>query len=445
MLQLQIFADSLVPFVANIRLPGNEENLVNLWLPFGFLGAIAWSVWLGRRILASFYEPVLNDHREMTSVVAPAFREDPDVLEACVHTWIKAGVDEIILVFPEDEPYNLARAQGALGYERIVRFATTDNPAKRNSLRVGILMATHPIVILTDSDTLWEPDLRDNILMPFADPQVGGVGTRQQVIDTDGSIWRRAAEWMLDAKYLTYLPAMARKGGVSCLSGRCVAYRRELLLDVLPGLRDETFFGRPCVSGDDGRLTWLVLNKGYKTAYQQNALAWTMMPNTAKGFFMQRLRWSRNSYRCYLRAVGRGWLFKQPMITRVSVLQGLLAPVSLTIGFVFVGLAISRGDAKATALWLAWIMCGRGIRAFDHLRRNPRNIMLLPMMTFLILFVMTAIKYFTFFTMNKQGWITRRADRGVAEGQSSESLGDVETLTPGFPTVKEPVKVGADA
>jgi hypothetical protein len=38
---------------------------------------------------------------------------------------------------------------------------------------------------------------------------------------------------------------------------------------------------------------------------------------------------------------------------------------------------------------------------------------------------MTAIKYFTFFTMNHQAWVTRRADRGVAEGQSSASVTSV--------------------
>src|SRR3954451_12639883 len=211
--------------------------------------------------------------------------------------------------------------------------------------------ATKPIVVLSDSDTLWEPALLRNLLRPFADPAVGGVGTRQRVLDPGSSVWRRAADWILDAKYLTYVPAMARRGGVSCLSGRTVAYRRDVLMEVLPGLMGETFWGRRCVSGDDGRLTWLVLNAGYRTTYQQDAVAWTMMPDSARGFLQQRIRWSRNSYRCYVRAIFRGWLFRQPAITRVSVLQGLLAPVSLMVGLVFVSLAIARGDFVATAVW----------------------------------------------------------------------------------------------
>ena len=123
-----------------------------------------------------------------------------------------------------------------------------------------------------------------------------------------------------------------------------------------------------------------------------------------------------------MRAIFRGWLFRQPAITRVSVLQGLLAPVSLMVGLVFVSLAIARGDFVATAVWACWVTCGRGIRAFDHLRQNPRNLVLLPLMTAIILLVLTAVKYYAFFTLNRQVWITRRAERGGAEGQSAESV-----------------------
>ncbi|MFY9265587.1 MAG: glycosyltransferase [Solirubrobacterales bacterium] len=414
--------------LASIRIPGNEEPLLHFWLPFGFLGVIAWSVWIARRVLTSFYRPTRNDFSSPVTVVAPAFREDPEILIAAIRSWLAAGADEIVMVFPEDEAHVMRTVERALGWNPRIWYYTTDNPAKRNSLRVGILAASKPIVVLSDSDTLWEPDCLKNLLMPFADPTVGGVGTRQRVWDVSSSVWRRAADWMLDAKYLTYVPAMARKGGVSCLSGRTVAYRREVLLASLDGLTEETFLGRKCVSGDDGRLTWLCLNMGYKTAYQINAVAWTMMPDSARGFFMQRLRWSRNSYRCYLRATFRGWLFRQPLITRVSVLQGLLAPVSLTIGFALSGLAVARGAWLVVGAWLCWLVVGRGIRAFDHLRHNPRNLVLLPLMTGIILVAMTVIKYYTFFTMNRQAWITRREDRDTAEGQGHTTLGEQFSL-----------------
>lgn len=414
--------------VAALRLPGFSNRLLPLWLPFGFLGVVSWSVWVLRRTLTGFYRPVANDHWQDASVVAPAYREDPEVLRAAVRSWLAAGAREVVLVLPRDELEHLAAARAMFGHEQAVRLLVNDDPDKRRMLAVGIREACNAIVVLADSDTLWEPDLLRNLVMPFADPSVGGVGTRQRVLDAGSSIWRRAAEWMLDAKYLTYLPAMSLQGGVSCLSGRTVAYRRELVLPVLDELVDERFLGRRCVSGDDGRLTWLVLNQGYRTVYQRNALAWTMMPNTFRGFVSQRVRWSRNSWRCYLRAILRGWLFRQPMITRLSVLQGLLAPFSLTVGFVFVGLAVARRDWLAVGVWWAWINCGRGIRAFDHLVRNPRHLALLPLMTVVFLFLMTGVKYFAFFTMNRQAWITRRDADDVAEGQAFETLDEPSQL-----------------
>ena len=103
------------------------------------------------------------------------------------------------------------------------------------------------------------------------------------------------------------------------------------MLPVLENLEDEFFLGRRCVAGDDGRLTWLVLASGYQTVYQSTARALSMFPDGGRAFFKQRLRWSRNSYRTYLTAIWKGWLWHQPFICQLSVLQILLTPV--TMGF----------------------------------------------------------------------------------------------------------------
>jgi hypothetical protein len=44
-------------------------------------------------------------------------------------------------------------------------------------------------------------------------------------------------------------------------------------------------------------------------------------------------------------------------------------------------------------------------------------------MTGIVLFAMTAVRFWTLLTLNKQGWITRREDAEVAEGQGAGSLG----------------------
>jgi hyaluronan synthase len=407
---------------ATIRLPGSDHPLLRVWLPFGFLGFISLSVFVARRALTALYRPYGGDFSAAATVVAPAFREDPDILERAVRSWLAAGANEVIVLIPIREEHNLERARTLAAQLRRMCVLPMADSAKRVCLDAGIRAASNEYVVLSDSDTLWEPELLREVLKPFADATIAGVGTRQRVLDPYSSVWRRAADWLLDSRYLCYVPAMSRRGGVSCLSGRTAAYRRSVILPLLGELVDERFFGRKCVAGDDGRLTWLVLSAGHRTVHQATALAWTMMPDTARGFISQRIRWSRNSYRCYLRAIGRGWLLRQPLITRVSVLQGLLAPLALMVGYAFAATALVRGDGLAVATWAIWVMAGRGLRAFDHLRSNPRNIMLIPFMTVLILGVFTLLKFFTFVTMNRQAWITRTDALGVAEGQAAATL-----------------------
>ncbi len=218
-----------------------------------------------------------------------------------------------------------------------LRVLIYEHSGKRSALGVGIRAARGDIVVFADSDTWWEPGLLDAVQMPFEDPQVGGVGTQQNVFQRTTSVWRRIADWLVNLRYYDYVPAMGSRGGVACLSGRTAAYRRSAILPVVHHLENEFFLGRRCIAGDDGRLTWLVLASGYKTVHQSSARAISMFPSSFRAFFKQRIRWSRNSYRCYLTALWKGWLWKTPLVTKVTVLQILLTPVTMgvTLGYLF--------------------------------------------------------------------------------------------------------------
>ena len=59
--------------------------------------------------------------------------------------------------------------------------------------------------------------------MGLADPHVGGVGRRQNAYQPSASLGRRVADWMLDVRFFHFLPAVARRGAVHCISGRMAA------------------------------------------------------------------------------------------------------------------------------------------------------------------------------------------------------------------------------
>jgi hyaluronan synthase len=227
---------------------------------------------------------------------------------------------------------------------------------------------------------------------------------------------------MVNLRYYDYVPAMGRKGGVICVSGRTAAYRRAAILPVLDNLENEFFLGRRCIAGDDGRLTWLVLASGYQTVHQRSARALSMFPDSFRAFCKQRVRWSRNSYRTYLTALWKGWLWRVPFVSKVMVLQILLTPVTmgLAIGYLIAyRINFNRHGLIIGALWL---VCGRAIRSYSHLRRHPQEIFLLPLYALVVVMISLPIKAYALITMNKQGWLTRSTTSTGGEGQSAKTL-----------------------
>lgn len=389
-------------------------------MPLGLAGLFVWALWLYRAVLSRFAKPVVNNFRTSVSVVVPAYREDPEILLECLESWLAQDPAEIIIV-PDVEDHEVLHRLSLVEDPR-VRVLAFEHRGKRSALGVGIRAATSELLVLVDSDTRWEPGLLDAVQMPFEDPAVGGVGTQQNVYQRTTSIWRRVADWLVNLRYYDYVPAMGRAGAVACLSGRTAAYRREAVLPVLENLENEFFFGRRCVAGDDGRLTWLVLASGYKTVHQSSARAISMFPSSFRAFVKQRVRWSRNSYRCYLTALYKGWLWRVPLVTKITVLQILLTPV--TMGMALGYLLTSRLDfsGRGIVLTLIWLLLGRAVRGYSHLRRHPQEILLLPLTALVVIMISLPIKLYAFVTMNKQGWLTRTSTSIGGEGQSAATL-----------------------
>lgn len=390
------------------------------YFPLAVAGAIVWALWLYRSILSARVKPIESDFRTTTSVIVPSFHEDPDILLDCLETWRAQSPTEIIIVLDvaDIEAYDRIVMLG----DETVHPILFEHAGKRSALGAGIRRAKGEILVLTDSDTSWTPGLLENVQKPFIDPTVGGVSTQQNVYQRTSSIWRRVADWLVNLRYYNYVPAMGAAGAVPCISGRTAVYRASAVMPVLEQLENEFFLGRRCISGDDGRLTWLVLASGYRTVHQRSARAISMFPSSFRAFVKQRVRWSRNSYRCYLTAIAKGWLWKVPFVTQVTVLQILLTPV--TMGFTIAYIAFSRLELTTIGIWavVAWILLGRGIRGISHLRRHPQEILLLPVIVLVVIFIALPIKLYAFATMNKQGWLTRHADRIGGDGQTAKTL-----------------------
>jgi cellulose synthase/poly-beta-1,6-N-acetylglucosamine synthase-like glycosyltransferase len=401
-----------------------------LGTPLGVLGLVRWSFWLVRRVPAVLYRPIPHGPWLPMTIVVPVYQEDPLILATAIESWLRNGVFEVVLVVDASDP---VCRQVAARYP--VTVIITDVPGKRDALRLGWRHAATELVALVDSDTIWAPDVAYEVSKPFADPRIGGVGTRQSVYGAKGFL-SRITDMFLDHRYFDENACQSYLGrAVSCLSGRTAVYRRHLLLAIEDDFMHETFWGVPCLSGDDKRLTTLILERGYLSYMQRSAEVWSTFPTTWKIFFKQRLRWARNTWRSDLRALGNRWVYRHPFLA-FTMMDKAISSFTLLLGPTFLGYAITQQKWAFVVVLVAWWQISRSAKLLPHLRRRPSSFFFV-LGYVVVSWVMALIKLYALFSIRKQRWLTRQV--------AVENGAVVRTATP--PPVpapaSTPVPVGA--
>ena len=397
-----------------------------------YISAIAyfWIMWGIKFILSCFYKPWHNDYTDATTVIIPTYKEDKEILAESVNRVLAHSEDvvtEVIIVTDEREPdiTQWCREQWNISRVRVVEAPI----GKRQAVRLGIESATTDLVVIVESDTFATPGSIDELIKPFIDKRVGGIVGDQLIYDPYDSVVNLFNNWVELIKYRFSVPALSLFGQVTVLGGRCVAFRREAVLPLMPSLVDEEFFGRQCVSGDDGRLTSLLMQAGWRSVYQSSAIFLTVSPPTFRTLAKQRLRWFRNSCRRTIRALAgfrekylphanRFWVWKRPL----AALQMItIWTNSIVMGVLLFGItgSIAAGDWNFTGSWPVdifirlVIILGIGmsirrfIRIYPAIRETKKMywIYLLVFPWYLIL--MWFVRLYAFATMNRQGWVTR--------------------------------------
>lgn len=387
------------------QLVAGQLAALALLLPIGLVGVVRWLMWLAKRIPALFYRPIQNDYDTTATVVTPVYQEDPRLFRLAIESWIANRPDRIIAVIDLTDQACMAVAAE---YPE-VEVVPTDVPGKRPALATGVDLTTSELVVLVDSDVIWEPDVLRKLKMPFADARIGGVGTRQNMYPSDGerpTVWERIADIYLDIRYADEVPATTIVGrAVSCLSGRTAAYRTRLLQRVRDAFLNETFNGQRCISGDDKRYTCLILQLGYLTWNQLDARVYSTFKPDFRGFRQQRVRWSRNSFRSDLRALWQGWVWHHPYLA-LMLIDKTVAPFTLLVGPIVLLLSILTGHWQLVLALLLWWHLSRAFKILPHLRRRPLDWLILPIFVG-VTYYMSLVKAYALFTINEHKWLTR--------------------------------------
>lgn len=391
--------------------------------PFAAFMTLVWALWMVRLVLLRRYRPWRRAFDVTTSVVIPVVDEPLDLFRDVLTRITAQHPDEIIVIIngPRNEPME------TLCTECGVTWCWTATPGKRNAVRIGVEQARGEIVVLVDSDTLWTENTLSELVKPFRDPKIGGVTTRQRILEPERHLLTRWADWLESVRCEYSMPAMSVLGTVGCLPGRTIAFRRSILVDCMEKFLSEKFLGVYIEVSDDRTLTNYTLMAGYKTVYQSTSLVYTDAPMKLRKLVKQQYRWARGSQYNSLRMMR--WMIREARFLAVFYAIDILVPFVLLGTFagwveafiahrsgpkMYSSLTLSGAGHEKTlvliGLALVMSLVSISVRFSRHFAFSPKDLLYLPVFMAINTLLLLPVRLLGFFRCaHNAGWGTREA------------------------------------
>lgn len=222
--------------------------------------------------------------RPAVSVVIAAYNEEK-VIARTVQSILDNGYPnlEVIVVDDGSKDATLAVLEAAFSEDSRVRIFTQPNRGKSVALNYAIRESANNILVALDADTIFRNGTIEKLVRHFADEKVGAVSGNARVGNRKGWITRfQSIEYIcgfnLDRRALGLLNA------ITVVPGAAGAWRKDLI-DQVGGFRNDTL-------AEDTDLTLAIRRLGYEIRYEENAVAYTEAPESARDLAKQRFRWA---------------------------------------------------------------------------------------------------------------------------------------------------------
>lgn len=389
-------------------------GVVGLFLVFY---ALSWFTLLVKLIATSFYR---NENYGFyygeVSVIIPVYNEPIDRFKECL-----ASIDFSTYGFDRKEIIVVENGAYTPEYKEIcdiigAQYFHIQEKGKRFAIAKGVSLASYKYTVLLDSDTIARQDTIPKLLQNFEDDwKVGGVVPKQRINEND--FWSRICNWYEDIRFGNTTPGLSFFKAVPCLIGRLYAVRTHLLKEYMPEFVNQKILGFEMETGDDRVITNYVLQRGFKTIYDDKALVSTFAPADLKSFIKQRTRWSRSSFSETVLATT--WLWKHPYALFVMWSDIIMRWFFFAVVAVFAFKAITWSFDPHVLNMPWWVFMIGGFVGFfisgylkqiPHLIRHPKDIWLTPAFLLITTFILTPVEWYgniTCLDRGRNGWLTR--------------------------------------
>lgn len=296
--------DAVMPRVEGVDLAMVRADVFAFLAIGGAIGALNWIFFfaialgivraVGLAILARTAKPPRpkpsTGETPSVTVIIPAYNEEK-VIEASVRRILASTWPDLEIIVADDGSKDRTSAivSEAFGTDPRVRLLTLTNGGKASALNRAMALAGGEIVVALDADTQFEPDCIARLVRWFADPRIGAVAGNAKVGNRVNLVTRWQAIEYVTAQNLERR-ALTRFDAIMVVPGAVGAWRRSAL-EAVGGYPEDTL-------AEDQDLTIAVQRKGWKVAYDEDAVAWTEAPESFAALAKQRFRWSFGTLQC---------------------------------------------------------------------------------------------------------------------------------------------------
>jgi poly-beta-1,6-N-acetyl-D-glucosamine synthase len=332
-------------------------------LPAALIVAPAVVVLLAHLVKPSLVRPPLaaRGQAEPFVSVVTAGRNESATIGQCIRGALLCGYSNLEFIFVDDNSTDdsiavakraaLSVTRSRHDTERVRIFPSPRRNGKASSLNIGIRMARGEFIVIHDADSIIQYGAIQHWLLPFADPQVGGVAANIRVDNSTVNLLTRLQEVEYAMKFTLAKFFQSKISVMDIISGMGGIFRTEIV---------RRLGGFDTGLGDDRDLSTMLLKQRFKLAFSSDAIVWTTVPETRYHLWRQRMRWRRNIIKIRVSKhrdmfmLGR-YGFANAVIA-IQLAARLLIPVTLLIGLFWAIYQHGLAGAPEVVLTVYWVL-----------------------------------------------------------------------------------------
>ena len=301
--------------------------------------------------------PSAHENAMPVSVVLAAYNEE-QVIERTVWSVLesKYPLAEVIVVNDGSSDRTADKVLAVARNQPRVQLIEQHNAGKAAALNAGLAAASGEIIVTLDADTVLSPETIGRLVRHIAADSTGRLGAVAGVVRVGNRRRNLLTRWQA-LEYLTQIgverAAQDVMGAISIVPGACAAWRKAALQEV-GGYTDATL-------AEDCDLSLSLHRAGWRVTQDDQAIAYTEVPETVDALLDQRSRWTFGSLQAIWKH--RDLLFR----SRYGLLGWYVLPqyalaVSLPIVFlpfiVFMGIRTAQEQGIQVLLYYFLLFLG---------------------------------------------------------------------------------------